>query len=230
MKQWFISVSLLMILPVSAHAQPLSVGINAGFSMMQPIEYHQLIYQGIRGNYPGQFEEITDRGFDNGYRISGKLHYTWNTKSLSVIGGITYARYIGKAGYYRATVPPWVNTMYNTGSFQIKHQDLTFFLGGEYEFSPIRGRPYISWKGLLTRFGKSTMEMTSAYNVQLDDPLKIRGGMVVGVGLHLPVMSYVEPTIEIQYLVMNLIGRENNENLLSAFSLNIGICHQLFTR
>jgi len=228
MKKWFIHISILMVGVVSAQSQTLSLGIDAGFSMMQPTEYHRLIYLGNTWTYPGRFEEITDRGLDKGCRISGKLHYTLNTKPLSIISGITYARYSGKAGYYLATVPPWFSTI-NTGSFQIKREDLTFFLGGGYGFPSIREHPHVSLLGLLTRFGETKMEMTSSYNVKLDDPQKIRGGVAVGAGLNLPIMPYFAPTVEIKYLLVNLIGREQDENLLSAFSLNLGICHDLFT-
>jgi hypothetical protein len=227
MKKSILILSLFAILTPSIKAQTFYVGIGGGFSTMNPVEYHGFTYQNDITTWLGEFEEIKGQKNDKGLNLRGSIKYDINILPVNIIAGIGYTKYTGKADYVKATVPPWYSTMYYIGEYESKTDLLSINTGIQYEVIHSFVTPYVTLQAMMNRFGETTLEMKNSGNVyeEVKFEKRTRYGLSIGGGLDITIIPKIDTNLEINYVLHNLIGKENGENSINSFNINLIFFH-----
>lgn len=219
---------LCCILFSAVEAQSVYLNVGGGFSRMSPKGNYTFVYTTDRMSWPGKFEEMVGQKADIGFNIASSLEFRLPDTSVSLTAGIAYTQFYGKCDFVKAYTPPWYNTAYTIGELTTRSNILTFKTGAQWQIcrSPIA--PYVNLDLLYNIIGdtKLSIRNNSTTTEAIVDG-NTRMGLSVGGGARVALLPSIDFMIGANYLWINLITPDTEEETKGAISLTVSVSYGL---
>ena len=183
------------------NAQKINIGFLGGYSKIYTNDFYT--------------KDIPDigLGLEKGYNFGVKLKYTIKNFPLKLINKISYLS-MGDTGYYWDTLNPW-NSHFT--KMKLKTAVYIFSLDTGIEYFPFKNiiPQYFSFDLMINYFSKTEIKQnpSSEFEGKNLNPLlseRTRVGLSFGTGIIIHLINGIDADININYYLMNLIGKKSN--------------------